>query len=509
MPSRARGVLGLQMVSKGEYKTNMRIVLSFCLSVAIGLAAFAGEGPTGPLRLKFGVITDVHISSSTTYFKHALEYFRDQSVDAVMICGDIADHGKVAELQLAADAYYDVFPDNQLPNGDPVVKLFVSGNHDYSWGNTAGNSDVTLLRSDFTNNWRTILREDDYSKIWQKTVKGYVFIGNNWDCTDRPEQTGCVTGIGVYADTPAYLAAHAAELSGTKPFFYVQHSQQLDTCFGTDAWGTDTGTTTTALRNFPNAVTFSGHSHFSLTDDRSIWQDGFTAINVGSLAYTGLDDADKGSIRGYENGYSGNAKMMSRYAREDGKQGLLVMVYDDAIVYRRLEFYGPAPRLLGEDWVQPLPAAGNSTDPYNYAKRSSEEKAPEFAAVSRLQLQSVSAKNRSNASAPSVKVSFPAANAGGGLRPYAYELKFTGAAESVVRKVLAQGFNMPVSDARAAGESYATLVNSDMPGGDSVTVEVTPLSSYGTRGDPLVRVVDGAALRGGTLKADGLSIIGF
>lgn len=45
--------------------------------------------------LKFGVLSDIHIGSrdSTETFRKALRYFRDRGVDAVMICGDLANYG--------------------------------------------------------------------------------------------------------------------------------------------------------------------------------------------------------------------------------------------------------------------------------------------------------------------------------------------------------------------------------------------------------------------------------
>lgn len=477
-------------------------------------AARAAGLAQGARRLRFGVLSDVHIYSAADvpYFTRALEYFRGSGVDAVVICGDIADKGRVDQLQLAADAWNAVFPGNRLPDGSPVEKLFVAGNHDWNCGNNTYVKDrPELLRYDFRNNWKTIWGDDSYSKIWQKTVKGYTFIGNHWDCTDLAAEVPAGQRQNtVYDDLPAYLSAHAAELAGTKPFFYIQHVQQLDTCFGSRAWDPDTGVTTAALAKFPNAVTFSGHSHFTLTDDRSIWQGAFTAVNAGSLRYTGLDDADHlpGEFE-YENGYTGSDKTMAQYARWDGKQGMLVTVYDDAIVYHRREFYGEESRALGEDWVQPLPFAQGSA-PYAYAVRAAALSAPEFPAGARLAGEGVTAKTRGNASVPATTFSFRAANAGA-LRPHHYEVKFTGADASrpVVRRVLAQGFNMPLSDARASGGSFATLAGSIVPAGDTVRVEVTPVSAYGTRGRPIAATVDGNSLRSGTAKFGGLSVVGI
>ena len=67
-----------------------------------------GWTPSGPVRLTFGVVSDTHMRTNydTQYtppgfwrtctdvrFRNALKFFRDQSVDAVMHCGDWADRG--------------------------------------------------------------------------------------------------------------------------------------------------------------------------------------------------------------------------------------------------------------------------------------------------------------------------------------------------------------------------------------------------------------------------------
>ncbi len=59
-----------------------------------------GESP----RLRFGVVSDIHITrvganermeafGNNLTFRHALEWFREQNVDAVVIAGDMADRG--------------------------------------------------------------------------------------------------------------------------------------------------------------------------------------------------------------------------------------------------------------------------------------------------------------------------------------------------------------------------------------------------------------------------------
>ena len=72
-------------------------------------------------NMTFGVVSDIHIriapdgngirpSHDCSAFIHALEWFRDQKVDAVMVAGDLADTGLVKELEAIAAAWRKVFP---------------------------------------------------------------------------------------------------------------------------------------------------------------------------------------------------------------------------------------------------------------------------------------------------------------------------------------------------------------------------------------------------------------
>ena len=106
------------------------------------ILAAAGFKAGGKPRLKFGVLSDIHIlrigaeekmsgGGNNLTFRHALEWFRSQDVDAVVIAGDMADKGLDENLMAVADAWYSVFPDGKRPDGRPVEKVFVTGNHDW------------------------------------------------------------------------------------------------------------------------------------------------------------------------------------------------------------------------------------------------------------------------------------------------------------------------------------------------------------------------------------------
>jgi len=110
----------------------------------------------------------------------------------------------------------------------------------------------------------------------------------------------------------AFLESHRDELAGSKPFFYTQHFHPKGTCSAPWAWGEDKGYSTAALSAFPNAVSFTGHSHTPITDDRTLWRGAFTSVKGlagGAHAFdfqvtVEAEDADRSKIWATKRVYS-------------------------------------------------------------------------------------------------------------------------------------------------------------------------------------------------------------
>ena len=258
----------------------------FLAGMAASGARLWGAVPGGEAHLRLGVLSDIHIydEKNVPVFERALEFFRDSQADGVIIAGDMADRGLVDQLELVANAWFKVFPENRRPDGQPIEKLFVYGNHDvqgHGYGDTPKKlaekyPDETTraahrIVTDRKAVWERLFKEP-WSGVYAKQVKGYTFIGSHW---------------GYEKELEAFLKANEAKLGlkGTKPFFYAQHPHPGNTVQGPWAWGHDHGVATRALSAYPNAVAFSGHSHYSLTDERCVWQGAFTSIGTSSLSY--------------------------------------------------------------------------------------------------------------------------------------------------------------------------------------------------------------------------------
>ncbi len=351
---------------------------------AMRFDAFAAAVKGTP-RLKFGVVSDIHITrlgkpgdkysyGSGTTFRHALEWFRDQGVDAVVCAGDMADRGILANLKVVGELWRSVFPGNKAPGGRHVEPVFLYGNHDadFNWfkkasGQLRNKSPeetekllASCIASTRAESWKEAFGEE-YADVYMKKVKGYPFICAHWGCEGKLAE---------------FLAGHKAELSGRKPFFYAQHPHPRDTVYGSRAWGSDRGESTKALSEFPNAVAFSGHSHIPLALAQSIWQGEFTSIGTSSLSYLStLADRRCLNRKPEWNEKDKTPPAFMDLAHDKSREGMLVTVYDDRIEIECREFVKNeslcAPRVL------PLPY-DPATAPYSFARQKARLPAPAF-----------------------------------------------------------------------------------------------------------------------------------
>lgn len=483
---------------------------------------FAAPGllPSGRPKLKFGVVSDVHIRyddktgkcekgyGSNALFRKTLMWFRDQGVDAVVIAGDMADFGLVEELEAVAAAWYDVFPNDRYPDGRPVEKVFVYGNHDFHGFLYGGEPKKKhpdpedfrrhVLRSDLKGNWERIFHEE-YRRVYAKTIKGYTFIGQHWD--DGSGMEGRYGWTGPLGDRlTACLKGLGSSLDLKKPFFYVQHPHPKDTCYGDWAWGHDGGDVTRVLSAYPNAIAFSGHSHYSLTDERSVWQGAFTSVGTSSLRYVDMPYDERKPI-GYENSttegtdaWRYNAvKFSPLYNKNDCAQGMLWSVYEDCAVVRRREFNSGLD--LGPDWVLPLPAA--EAKPFAFAERAKKIGAPRFAEGAKLEVVREKMKRRGGKSKDGkesigadekdvLKIVAPATVADPMARAFEYEFAVEGKDGARVTKlVMAEGFSHAPQHRRASGKTSCAFALEDLPKG-KLRVVVTPMNCFHMSGRPLI-----------------------
>ena len=461
----------------------MALTRRFFLGSLASFAAVSGSRafgvPAGAPRLKLGVLSDIHLKNpgDEKTFITALEYFRASRVDGVLIAGDIADTGRVSQLKLCADAWFKVFPDGKYPDGKVCEQLFVYGNHcilGCDWGNNKDLPDEELIGRGDTRKiaWEKLFHEE-YQPIWLKTVNGCPIVGAHWvQNADRR----CTWDDGTVAK---FLAAHKDAIDPALPFVYTQHSHPKNTCMGPWAWGHDLGPVTEALSQFPNCVAFSGHSHYTLTDERSVWQGAFTSINTSSLKYSSLDYSLRENA--YQSngggGYTGEKRkhVMHHIDTNDGRQGQIVSFFDDRLEIERREFvYGKS---LGPNWIVPF-AAGR--EDFSFAARAAKRTAPEFAAEAKVEVALQEEKDRKL-----VRVTFPSARSVDGCRPYDYEVSAILVADDVdlvqaQRRVFDPAFYLP--EDMSVKPAVCDFAADELPNKGNYRFTVRPVECFGKKG---------------------------
>jgi hypothetical protein len=192
-----------------------------------------------------------------------------------------------------------------------------------------------------------------------KVINGYHFInwGSENGSLDNPNQN--INWIEKQINI-------ALEDDKNKPIFVTTHFAAEDTVYGSDAWGTKS--IKIVLSKYPNVIHFSGHSHFSLIDERSIWQKEFTSIQTQSVSYTELE-------KGFENGPYPCDEYGDIQIAGKNFMGLIMDVNDSKIEIQRISFENDT--LYEKPWVIERTININNFK-YTFEKRNKERNKPKF-----------------------------------------------------------------------------------------------------------------------------------
>ena len=490
------------------------------LAATLGFGALGGYGrlfavpqlwkPGRTPNLVFGVISDTHLISSRRkreelmwtrtrhpfgnekgradkYLVSALEYFRERNVDAVMHCGDIADQGLVSEMEWTAAAWHRVFPGNRAPDGHEVVKLFVTGNHDVEgmWRVPRDYPDAAerarrMLNTDMAGHWERIWGEP-FDDVWHKEVKGYHFFGRNFGEQSKAK----------FAQLLAAANAKFRLGDGARPFFIASHTGY--------AGRVNKEYRKLLKANLSNAVAFFGHHHWSLANWNRVYFDIRPDVpqiqcppcNSSFDAPLGDSDAYIVPVRIEETGQVGMAR-----------QGLVVSVFDDCVVFERRDFNIPGGS-LGTKWVMPLGLYAPHPLSKGELKKAIGE--PQFRKGAKLEVENVAnVEILPNANIQSqletgnigigntgnignIVIKIPLADGNPDSRVYAYEVVVVGdEGNPKLRKAIyAAGCNLAVGTEPNVGVTTLEIPASELPPGQSLTFAVRPITSLGTSGRPI------------------------
>ncbi len=450
-------------------------------AVCLDFPAFAEKVKTfGEPRLKLGILSDVHIrhKEDTKYFQHALEYFRDNNVDGVMVAGDIADWGMESQLQWFGETWYKVFPKDKAPDGRHVEKLFIYGNHDVKDAKAilkkykvtkeqAENEAIGPRRAEI---WKRIFKEK-WSPIYMKEVKGYKFIGAHF------------TTFSGIDNLQEFLDSVKSQLPTDKPFFYFQHMHPKNTCSAPWTWGQDDGKTTDALSKYPNVIAFSGHSHTPLIDERTIWQGAFTSVGTASLSYVIPFGGRENSAHTGDKQFI--QSQMKPIKTRDGKQGQLMTVYADHITLERREFVYD--QQLADNWIINLPYDGDKE--LSFETRAKIAPVPQFAPDAKVTTTRAMGKDRHDKEEDQITVHFPSVlRKTTGVRAFEYEIQAEVADYDTyktmcTKRVFSPGFYLP--EIKDESEVICPFAVSELIENKRVRFIVRPMNCFGKKGEPI------------------------
>ena len=317
------------------------------------------------MKLTFAVFTDLHSDGTPqqeAILRRAFRRLNDccpEGIDALLMAGDYSFTGSEPE----AIRFRDLL--TSFVDPDRTVIVPACGNHDTCWKG--------CMKADGWNAvWAPVLRglapdSDGEHGNWHAVVGGYHFLTlepYTYSPNLYTEETAAwlkTTMDKLTAENPeqyVFIATHGpAEGSGV-----YGADKALDGFTATWGWSP---TLYDMLRNYPQAVLFTGHTHFPLNHERSIMQKDFTAVNAAAL--TGTCTLWPTEEAGWIN----------PNVPHGSSQGLLVTVEDGALTMERLEFGEDAGDLLIGRWILPRPT-GTRAHLKVYSPARDPQEAPVF-----------------------------------------------------------------------------------------------------------------------------------
>ena len=193
-------------------------------------------------------------------YREAKKDLNYKNLDAVLIAGDVTDMGtKIAFGSIKA-----------------AVKPVLKGNTQFLATVSTSHDDRNLGKESLALYEEIMGQETDFHRV----INGFHFIGIS---------ASKIEGEHYSEYQKEWLVAEldkAVADDPDKPIFVLQHEHISNTVYGSsdyEGWGMPDFAE--ILKNYPQVIDFSGHSHYPINDPRSIWQGEYTAVGTGGLYY--------------------------------------------------------------------------------------------------------------------------------------------------------------------------------------------------------------------------------
>ncbi|MBO4584075.1 MAG: metallophosphoesterase, partial [Clostridia bacterium] len=418
--------------------------------------------------LTFGAISDIHIdgtigSSSTNKYLNAAQKLLKYSggrIDAVTVAGDFSNSSYNDSIPQAFKSINDqVFGENA------IKAFFVTGNHD------AQGSDYASLNS-FYQQLACYTSEDEAGSQHNRgnrhmVINGYHFLAVNmmdyWNSQEARFDPQDLEWL------DRELAVARADAPGKQIFVYM-HAQVFGTTYGSSLytgswWGSKS--VYDHLKDYPEVVTFAGHIHFPLEDERTIYQRDFTSLDTGSVQYMAIDNGylESGSKTTIDpDSWGVSSGLMVQIDANGNMKVTRIDFGRDAII--KQPFYVPAPDIENETHLMYY-------DDYRFNEANEAPVFPKDAAVS----AAINGKN--------LEVNFTAANDDDMVHRYLFEIVGIPSGSKTTVKSFSEFYNYP--QVRDMPKSYRRLIPYTLTTGDKgFEISVYAVDSGGKSSEPIV-----------------------
>jgi len=301
------------------------------------------------LKLRVGVLSDIHIPAVEPVEKNlynALSSFKKNKVDVIILAGDVLDQDKDWAFNIYNDIFNDVF------NNERPLVLGVYGNHETM-------KNIHVIDANYKNDFLNYFKQEDIN--FHKIINGYHFIFVSSNPNVKPgyffenSKERLIDMKGDYEYIKEWLDAEINKANMDNdgyPIFVVSHYSPKNTVIGTYYENSGNETLNEIFSKYPNVISLAGHTHCSLSMDRSIMQTNYTSINTGSLQCLG------GTLSEY---LDNNGKLdFIDFIRQPGDayrnytSYMIFDINDDNIVFKRY-FALDKEIKCGDDWTIQYP----------------------------------------------------------------------------------------------------------------------------------------------------------
>lgn len=269
-------------------------------SKALSFAIFSDVQLTGETAIPNESVVNVGETYNAPYaLKNHLLYCRENNIDVILMNGDVVNQANEYYYEYFEKIFESVYGDDESTYPELLWNM---GNHEWWWGITENDprqgttvdpdkdavalfkeyarieSDNLVAQSSvkYASNVETTL------PTYYKVIKGVPFLTiSGYDSTGNIPQE-------LYNEIDAWMEdiEKLPSVQAGGPIF-VQYHYPLTTTFthGQNA-GKYAEKLEQLLENNPNAVVFSGDTHYTGVNDRAINQVDFTTINLGTSSYS-------------------------------------------------------------------------------------------------------------------------------------------------------------------------------------------------------------------------------